>query len=213
MEHLNNDERIIDISDDEPEDEHKEDAVYAALGEQPHEREARHIIQVGAKPGLLLEGDPEKPVEFAQKASRALMGLIKSKPQPVMINGEQGMELEDWQMLGRFYGATVGTEWTRRIMPGDKVHGYESRAVVYRSGEIISAAEAMCTRDEQNWAKRDESILRSMVQTRASAKALRNAFAWVAVMTGLKPTPAVEMDGVTDYSAPPQKASARTKPA
>lgn len=50
---------------------------------------------------------------------------------------------------------------------------------------------------------------------RASAKALRNAFAWVAVMAGLKPTPAEEMD--VDYSEPRQNAplkqpSATAKP-
>jgi len=38
--------------------------------------------------------------------------------------------------------------------------------------------------------------LRSMAQTRAAAKALRNALAWVVVLAGYKPTPAEEMDGV-----------------
>jgi hypothetical protein len=162
---------------DEPEEEGKKDQVLAALGEQPHEREARHVIQVGQTPNLVLEGDPEKQVEFAQKTARALMGIIQSKPKKVIINHEQYIEFEDWQILGHFYGATVGTEWTRRITKEDKVHGYESRAVVYRAGEIISTAEARCTRDERNWAKRDEFMLRSMAQTRASAKAIRNAFA------------------------------------
>jgi hypothetical protein len=38
--------------------------------------------------------------------------------------------------------------------------------------------------------------LRSMAQTRAGSKCLRNCFAWVAVLAGYKPTPAEEMDGV-----------------
>jgi len=194
---------------DAPEDEEQKDTMLAALGEQPHERDARHVIQVAQSPNLVLEGDPEKQVEFAQKAARALMGIIQSKPKKVIINNEQYIEFEDWQILGRFYGATVGTEWTHRLVRDDKTWGYESRAVVYRNGEAISAAEAMCTRDERNWAKRDEFMLRSMAQTRASAKALRNAFAWVAVMAGLKPTPAEEMDG--DYPDPPQKSSVATQ--
>lgn len=41
--------------------------------------------------------------------------------------------------------------------------------------------------------------LRSMAQTRAGAKALRNALAWVVVLAGYKPTPAEEMP---DYAAP-----------
>ena len=37
--------------------------------------------------------------------------------------------------------------------------------------------------------------LRSMAQTRAGAKALRNALAWVVVLAGYRPTPAEEMTG------------------
>ena len=48
-----------------------------------------------------------------------------------MINNEQYIEFEDWQILGRFYGATVGTEWTHRLVRDEKTWGYESRAVVY----------------------------------------------------------------------------------
>lgn len=38
--------------------------------------------------------------------------------------------------------------------------------------------------------------LRSMAQTRAGAKALRNALAWVVVLAGYQPTPAEELDAV-----------------
>jgi len=44
----------------------------------------------------------------------------------------------------------------------------------------------------------DEAVplfqLRSMAQTRACAKAMRNALAWVVVLAGFKPTPAEELD-------------------
>jgi hypothetical protein len=40
--------------------------------------------------------------------------------------------------------------------------------------------------------------LRSMAQTRACAKAMRNALAWVVVLAGFKPTPAEELDSVID---------------
>ena len=39
--------------------------------------------------------------------------------------------------------------------------------------------------------------LRSMAQTRACAKALRNVLAWVVVLAGYRPTPAEELDGMT----------------
>ena len=165
------------------------------------------------EPQLVLKGDPSKQVEYATKAANALMQVVTNKPKKVLIRGEQYLEYEDWQTVGRFYGATAGTEWTKPIMRGEKVHGYESRAVVYQGGQVISAAEAMCTRDERNWADRDEFMLRSMAQTRACAKALRNVFAWVVVMAGLKPTPAEEMDGIAaTVAAEENKANAPQLP-
>lgn len=147
------------------------------------------------KQELVLEGDPEKQLEFAHKAASTLMKWVAQKPKKVLIRGEQYLEFGDWQILGRFYGATVGIEWTKAlVMPsGDSIRGYEARAIVMRGGETISSAEAMCTRAERNWRDRDEFMLKSMAQTRASAKALRQAFGWVAELAGMKSTPAEEM--------------------
>lgn len=144
---------------------------------------------------LVLEGDPEQQLQFAQKAAKTLMNWVAQKPKKVMIRGEQYLEFGDWQILGRFYGSTVGIEWTKPI---DK--GYEARAIVLRDGVTISSAEAMCTRSEKNWKDRDEFMLKSMAQTRASAKALRQAFGWVAELAGMKSTPAEEMDGMYDQT-------------
>jgi hypothetical protein len=53
--------------------------------------------------------------------------------------------------------------------------------------------------------------LRSMAQTRACAKAYRNALSWVVVLAGYKPTPAEELDGMTDKDT--GKPEAPTPPA
>ncbi len=146
------------------------------------------------KKELILEGDPDQQLQFAQKAAKALMNWIGQKPNPVMIRGEQYLEFGDWQILGRFYGATVAIEWSRPYDSGSGASkGWEARSVVYRNGEIISSAEAMCVRAERRWATADEYAVRSMAQTRASAKALRQAFGWVAELAGMKSTPAEEM--------------------
>ncbi len=137
---------------------------------------------------LVLEGDPEQQLQFAQKAAKTLMQWVAQKPNKVMIRGEQYLEFGDWQILARFYGATVGVEWSRSI---DR--GWEARSVVTRNGEVIASAEAMCTRAEKRWSSADEYAVRSMAQTRASAKALRQAFGWVAELAGMKSTPAEEM--------------------
>lgn len=148
-----------------------------------------------SKKELVLEGDPDQQLEFAHKAASTLMKWVAQKPKKVMIRGEQFLEFGDWQILGRFYGATVGVEWTKPIEKG-----WEARATVLRNGEIISSAEAMCTRAEKNWKDRDEFMLKSMAQTRASAKALRQAFGWVAELAGMRSTPAEEMGDQYDQT-------------
>ncbi len=80
--------------------------------------------------------------------------------------------------------------------------GYEAKALVLRNGEVIASAEGMCTRDEKRWNRADEYAIRSMAQTRTGAKALRNAFGWVAELAGMKSTPAEEMDGVAFDKSP-----------
>jgi len=149
------------------------------------------------KQALVLEGDPDAQLDYAQKAAKALMKRVSSKPKQVIIGGKTYLEFGDWQTLARFFGATVGVEWTKPIERNGKLEGYEARAIVYQHGETISAAEASCMKAENNWKSRDEFAVKSMAQTRASAKALRNAFGWVAELAGYSSTPAEEMDGVT----------------
>ncbi len=151
-------------------------------------QQAAQVPAVPQKREIILEGDPQAQLEFAHKAASTLMSWVSQKKNPVMIRGEQYLEFGDWQILGRFYGATVAIEWSRPIDGG-----WEARSVVYRNGEIISAAEAMCMRKEKRWGTADEYAVRSMAQTRASAKALRQAFGWVAELAGMKSTPAEEM--------------------
>jgi len=116
----------------------------------------------------------------------------------VKIGGETYLEFEDWMLIGRFYGISVKVVSTKEIIKEKEIIGYEARAVaiLVRTGEEISAAEAMCLNDEKNWKDRPMFMLRSMSQTRACAKAFRNVLAWVVVLAGYKPTPAEEMDGV-----------------
>jgi hypothetical protein len=163
------------------------------------------------KQTLVLEGDPQAQLDYAQKAAKALMQRVQSKPKQVIIGGKTYLEFGDWQTLARFFGATVGVEWTKPIERNGKLEGYEARAIVYQHGETISAAEASCMKVERNWAGRDEFAVKSMAQTRASAKALRNAFGWVAELAGYSSTPAEEMDGVKDSFDGPRPATDKQK--
>ncbi len=148
---------------------------------------------------LVLEGDPEAQLAYAQKAANALMKVVK----PKVINGKDYLMFGAWQTLGRFFGSSVGIEWTTPLADEKgKLLGYEARAVVYQNGQIISSAEASCMTSEKRWGTAEEYAIKSMAQTRASAKALRNAFGWVAELAGYESTPAEEMDGVVFDRSP-----------
>lgn len=152
--------------------------------------------------GLAISRPPDVVLTEARKAASALGDVIRGKAKPVMFNGEQYLEFEDWQTVGRFYGVAAKVVSTCPVQFGD-VMGFEARAVVVRpDGAEISAADSMCLNDEPNWKQKPLFQLRSMAQTRACAKALRNVLAWVVVLAGYKPTPAEEMDGVRGFSRP-----------
>lgn len=150
--------------------------------------------------------DPKKEVAFAAECADALMEVINRKPKPVIINGERYLEFEDWQTIARFYQCTVSVDWAKPLTvkfddsegkQKEEFIGYESRAsVIDRQGIIRSSAEATCTITEARWKGRERYQIKSMAQTRACAKALRNVFAWVVVMKGFKPTPIEEF---TEY--------------
>lgn len=141
---------------------------------------------------------PAEVVEQATTAAQTLKKVLESKKKKVVISGEQYLEFEDWQTLARFYGYTVGSTETTEIWREGKLLGFSAKAVVYQNGQISSQAEASCMRDEPNWKARPEFMLKSMAQTRACAKALRNVLAWVAVLAGYRPTPAEEIEGIQD---------------
>lgn len=183
--------------------------------------------------GLSLSRNPVAVLAEAKKAAQALTDVIGALPKEkkVMMGGEQYIEFDHWQLVGRFYGCSakvVSTEYTEV----GQAKGFVARAVVLDSeGREVSAAEAMCLNDEDKWSERNKyeyvngkrekagtvpvpmNQLRSMAQTRACAKALRNVFSWVVVLAGYAPTPAEELTGdeQPDQPARPHIAEAQPK--
>ena len=143
--------------------------------------------------------NPEAVLKFGSNVAKMLKDVISKKSKPVSIGGEQYLEFEDWQTVARFYQCTAQVEWSKEIKTKDTkgnelVAGYEARAVVLRrDGSQISAAESMCLKDEPLWSNKPLFQLKSMAQTRACSKALRNVFSWVAVLAGYKSNSAEEM--------------------
>lgn len=164
---------------------------------------------------IIQQVDPEKEVEYAMRAAKALMKIVEQKPKKVMMGGEVYLEFEDWQTIGRFYRITAGTKSTEEVRnEKGEIIGYMAKSSVYCNGIVISGADASCLRDEPKWntrpkyefnptTKKREKVgeervpdfqLKSMAQTRACAKGLRMVLGFVPVLAGYKPTPAEEMD-------------------
>lgn len=147
------------------------------------------------------ETPPDEALEAAQKKAQALMKAVNTAGLSYNLGGKKPhLGIEAWQILGRFDNATPRVVDTTRLADGDTFVGYEAKAEVYKNGNIISSADAMCTRDEPNWNNRKgtpvpEFQLRSMAQTRAASKALRMAYGWIAVLAGYSATPMEEMTG------------------
>jgi len=158
------------------------------------------IIEV--KPEQLV--DPTVQIDFAIKAAKGLTNIIQNnKIKPVIIGNKKHLLFEHWQMLARFFNMSVGTDEVKEEIIDGKVAGYKAKAVVYNAiGVIVGSAEASCFANEKNWQGKPRFQLKSMAQTRACAKALRNVLGWVVVLEGYNPTPAEEMDNETPAPAP-----------
>jgi hypothetical protein len=170
------------------------------------------LAVIDATAELVVRRPPALVLDEAHKAAIALKDVLDKKPKKIVLNGEQYLEFEDWQTIGRFYGITAKITSTAQVRYGD-VTGFTAHAVALRAdGFELSAADADCLTDEEKWRSRaryeyqngqrvragTEPVplfqLKSMAQTRACAKVLRNVLAWVVVLAGYRATPAEELE-------------------
>src|SRR3990167_10765683 len=151
---------------------------------------------------VAITSPPDEVLKTAMDAARALADVVKRKPKPLIVNGEQYLEFEDWQTVGHFYGLHAKTEDAQPVT----VHGIEGAkakaVIINRDGLSIGGAEAYCLRDEDKWKNKPWFQLASMAQTRAASKAFSNVLRWVVVLAGYKGTPAEEMADEKPASVP-----------
>ena len=172
------------------------------------------LVPVGeVRYDLSMARAPKQVLAEAQEAAKSLQSVISQSPTVVKFNGKTYLAFEHWQVLGRFYGVTARIVKTDSIdMDGVKGFIARAEAVNIQTGQVVSAAESMCMNDEQNWAKKPLFQLRSMAQTRACAKSLRNVLAWVVVLAGYEPSVAEEMTGEEGGGNPPIQPPQRKEP-
>jgi hypothetical protein len=142
---------------------------------------------------LVVRRPPALVLAEAREAARAVAEVIASNPHKVILNGRQYLQFADWQVLGRFYGVSAKIVATEYVEQGETC-GYVAKAIAIRAdGMEISAAEASCATDEPKWSHKPLFQLRSMAQTRAAAKCLRNVLSFVPTLAGFADTPAEEV--------------------
>lgn len=144
----------------------------------------------------IVEQKPAEIVVGGKNAAKELTNIVSSRKKKLVMGGKQYLFFEDWQTIGKFYGVTAKVIHTEEIKADDALIGFMAQAVAVTTGMEVSAADAECTYDEPNWKNKPRFQLRSMAQTRACAKALRNCLGWVAVLAGYEPTPAEEMSNL-----------------
>jgi hypothetical protein len=149
-------------------------------------------------PTLFGTADPVAVIARAAELAKPLAELIGKQKLFVEIKGRRHVRIEGWTLLGSMLGVFPVTVWTRRTEKGWEAR-VEART---RSGEVVGAAEAGCSRDESAWKDRDDYALQSMAQTRASSKALKMPLGFVMQLAGFDPTPAEEMPRDTPRHLP-----------
>jgi hypothetical protein len=170
------------------------EAIEAEVVEEETEVGKALAVQSSA-PTLFGTDDPGLIVEKATALAQTLKDVLVKQKLITNIKGRDHVRVEGWTLLGTMLGVFPKTDWTHPIKAKDgRVLGWEARVVcVTRDGTEIGGAEAECLHAEQQWAGRESYALRSMAQTRAVSKALRQPLGFVVSLAGFDPTPAEEM--------------------
>ncbi len=159
---------------------------------EPQEPEQTALVPYHPMPPPTLFGtsDPAEVIAKATAVASALKDVLKRQGLISNIQGKEYPKCEAWTLLGTILGVFPVLQWTK-----DLENGYEARVEAKtKDGAVVGAAEAICTRAEKNWSNRDDFALKSMAQTRATAKALRMPLGFVMTLAGYQATPAEEMD-------------------
>lgn len=139
----------------------------------------------------LTKTDMQAQIQHGYWALDQIRDIVKRRPDPVIINKKRYLEFVDYQLLGAFFGITAYVKETKEIIKEETISfngepntrlvviGFWARAEAWKDGKPISAAEAECMNDEPNWKNKPRFQLRSMAETRACARVLRQVLQWV----------------------------------
>lgn len=144
---------------------------------------------------LFRTDEPAEVIAKATALATTLKQVLSQQRLTSTISGKEHVRVEGWTLLGTMLGVFPVLEWTKPVLDrqGNQV-GWEARVLAKTlAGATVGAAEAECLRSEKQWKDRDDFALKSMSQTRATSKALRQPLGFVVTLAGFEATPAEEM--------------------
>jgi hypothetical protein len=159
---------------------------------------------------------PKEVVALAKEQADSLMDIVEKQKLFIPIQGKKYLRVEAWETIGAFNHVGPDPEWVEPMMIDGEMIGYRAkiRLVDDRTGLVVGGAISVCGFDEfvakgKSGTAKHNAVM-SMAQTRATAKAYRQKYAWVAVLAGYQPTPAEEMAPDDEKPTPPKQ---RSRPA
>ena len=154
--------------------------------------------------------NPKQATQEAKEWAESLMHVVDTaiddKGKPTMyvnLKGNKYLKVEAWELIGKFAGVSAQTQSVNAVHENDKWQGYEAHVILVdkNTGQPIGGgAMAYCGEDEnvaqgQYTEGGKRNAVMSMAQTRATSKAFRLNFAFVAQLGGYESLPS---DEITD---------------
>lgn len=146
--------------------------------------------------GSLAVARPSDMIVRASEVATALAQVVKDRKLSRNISGREYVYVEGWATMGAMIGILP-----REVNVVEHDNGdFEAVVELIRvnDGAVVGQGSAIVGYEEPTWAKRPRYAKRSMAITRATGKAYRLGFSWIMALAGYAPTPAEEMDGITD---------------
>ena len=164
-------------------------------------------IQVVNNNIAIFDKDPVKAFNKMKVVVESIAKELTGEVYISIIQNNPYPRVEWWTTVGGSLGLFPVVEWTKRIERDDDEIIYKSRVTVRHNGMIVTAGESLCSNRETGKEDDDEYSIMSMSETRATSKAYKVGLSMLAVMAGLKPTPAEEVpqDGFSQTSQSTQQ--------
>jgi len=142
----------------------------------------------------------QEAVEWGQELMEVVDNTVDKNGKPLMfvhLSGNKYLKVEAWQLIGKFAGVAAETDVVEPVIRNDEIVGYQAKVNLVKLGspeKIGGGAVGYCGLDShvqkgQYTEDGKTSAVMSMAQTRATSKAFRLNYAFVAQFGGYEALP------------------------